>query len=205
MRGYKLLVWGSIVVSASPLVPVWYSVVASAADRPAAAAAAAPGTKPVSLNTVPEDGAGNDDIPASSRLVRDILVQRSNEDLIICIAGCRPGADRVVYSQPADPVPAKVTPVAETQPAQMPPPAVEAAKDAAKADPPAASEAAAGDSKGHMEPTAAPTDTLGPNSGPPAEAERPSEAPPAEQPAEQPSEEAPSEQPPPGPAEGDGQ
>lgn len=198
MRGYKLLVWGSIVASASSLIPVCYSVVASAADRPPAAA----GSKPALLYTVPQDGAGNDDIPSSSRLVRDILAQRSNEDVIICIAGCRPGADRVIYSQPIDPVPAKAAPVAEAQPAATPAPAAEPAKDAAKADTPAAADAAAGGA-GHMEPTAAPTDTLGPNSGE-TEAEKPSEAPPAEQPAEQPSEE-PSEQPPSGAGEGNGQ
>lgn len=199
MRGYKILVWGSILLSASSLVPVWYAAIASAADRSAAVAAASPGAKPASLYTVPEDGSGVDDIPASSRLVRDILAQRSNEDLIICIAGCRPGADRVVYSQPADPAPAKPTPVAEAQPAALPP-AADAGKDAVKADTPATADVAGGSSKGHMEPTAAPADTLGPNSGLPAEAEQPSEAPAAEQPAEQPAEE-PSEQ----PAEGNGQ
>lgn len=197
MRGYKLLVWGSIVASASSLIPVCWSVVASAADGPAAAA----GSKPSLLYTVPQDGAGNEDIPASSRLVRDILAQRSNEDVIICIAGCRPGADRVIYSQPADPVPAKAAPVAEAQPAATPAPAGEPAKDAAKTDTPAAADAATG--AGHMEPTAAPTDTLGPNSGP-AEAEQPSEAPSAEPPAEQPSGEI-SEQPPSGPGDDNGQ
>jgi len=35
--------------------------------------------------------------------MRDIVTKRPNEDLIICIAGCRPGADRVVYAQPMDP------------------------------------------------------------------------------------------------------
>lgn len=57
------------------------------------------------LYTIPEDGMGSNDlVSASSRLVRDEIAAHPNEDLIICIAGCRPGPDRIVYSQPADPI-----------------------------------------------------------------------------------------------------
>ena len=48
------------------------------------------------------DDSSTPDFPASSRLVRDIVATRPNEDLIICIAGCRPGQDRVIYTQPLD-------------------------------------------------------------------------------------------------------
>lgn len=53
------------------------------------------------LMTVPEDGGGNDDLPATNRAVRDIIKARPGEELVICIAGC-PTTDRVVYSQPAE-------------------------------------------------------------------------------------------------------
>ncbi len=55
------------------------------------------------LNTIPEDGmtpvnvAGPDNI-----LVRRLLAARPNEDLVICVAGCFSGRDRVVYAQPAE-------------------------------------------------------------------------------------------------------
>lgn len=35
-------------------------------------------------------------------LVRRLMAERPNEDLVICIAGCFSGRDRVVYAQPAD-------------------------------------------------------------------------------------------------------
>ena len=56
------------------------------------------------LNSIPLDGTGEEDIPASSRLVRDLVAAHPQEDLVICIAGCRPGYDRVIYAQPADPL-----------------------------------------------------------------------------------------------------
>ena len=79
------------------------------------------------LHTIPEDGGADDLFPASSRLVRDLVAVRPKEDLIICIAGCVQGVDRVVYSQPSDPhrKPA-VVPVTEAQP--QPAPAAEMAK-----------------------------------------------------------------------------
>ena len=48
------------------------------------------------------DDSSTPDFPASSRLVRDIVATRPNEDLIICIAGCRPNQDHVIYAQPTD-------------------------------------------------------------------------------------------------------
>ena len=76
------------------------------------------GGGPKILHTIPLDGGGSEEIPASSRLVRDVIAVHPHEDLIICIAGCKPGQDRVVYAQPSDPQakPAPV-PVAETAPA----------------------------------------------------------------------------------------
>ena len=79
------------------------------------------GGGPKILHTIPLDGGGSEEIPASSRLVRDVVAVHPHEDLVICIAGCKPGQDRVVYAQPADPQarPAPV-PVAETAPAAVP-------------------------------------------------------------------------------------
>jgi hypothetical protein len=55
------------------------------------------------LNTVPDDGLGPDAAKGSNnRLVRQLLAARPNEDLIICIAGCFSGRDRVVYAQPIE-------------------------------------------------------------------------------------------------------
>jgi hypothetical protein len=55
------------------------------------------------LNTIPEDGldpvngTGPDNL-----LVRQLLAARSKEDIVICVAGCFSGRDRVVYAQPAE-------------------------------------------------------------------------------------------------------
>ena len=35
-------------------------------------------------------------------LVRKLMAARPNEDLIICVAGCFSGRDRVVYAQPTE-------------------------------------------------------------------------------------------------------
>ncbi len=62
-----------------------------------------PQVKGKNLNTIPEDGmtpanvAGPDNL-----LVRRLLASRPNEDLVICVAGCFSGRDRVVYAQPAE-------------------------------------------------------------------------------------------------------
>jgi hypothetical protein len=54
-----------------------------------------------SLNTVPEDGAMSRSVQMQdSPWVQRILAARPNEDLVICIAGCYSGRDRVVYAQP---------------------------------------------------------------------------------------------------------
>lgn len=58
--------------------------------------------KPGNLNSVPEDGASIRSQPGSdSPLVKQILAARPNEDLVICIAGCYEGRNRVVYAQPS--------------------------------------------------------------------------------------------------------
>jgi hypothetical protein len=67
--------------------------------EPAGAEPYAPKAK--NLNTVPE-GAGdaaNSSVPDSA-FVKQILASRPNEDLVICIAGCFSGRDRVIYAQP---------------------------------------------------------------------------------------------------------
>ncbi len=53
------------------------------------------------LNTVPEDGESIRRVQAPENpLVKKILTSRPNEDLVICVAGCYAGQDRVVYAQP---------------------------------------------------------------------------------------------------------
>lgn len=207
MRRYTLLVWGSLALSATSLVPVWYSSQASAAGSPAAAEP----VKSALQSPVPEDGSGADDLPASSRLVRDVLAAHPNEDLVICIAGCRPGFDRVIYAQPADPRPTKpanvaatppaATPVATQTPAQPSQPSTDKAAEAKPAegaepstvpagDAPAAAAEPAPEAPGesHMEPTAAQPE--GQSDGDTQSgAETPSEGP-SEQPSEGPSEES---------------
>jgi hypothetical protein len=55
------------------------------------------------LNTVPEDGFAPENAEGpNGRLVRQLRAARPNEDLIICVAGCFSGRDRVVYAQPVD-------------------------------------------------------------------------------------------------------
>jgi hypothetical protein len=53
------------------------------------------------LNSVPEGGgeASEARMPDST-FVKQILAARPNEDLVICVAGCFSGRDRVVYAQP---------------------------------------------------------------------------------------------------------
>lgn len=154
MRRSTLLLWSSIALCSASLAPIWY-----------AAGAIAAGTD---LSTGPEDGAV-DDFPASSRLVRDLISARPNEDLVICVAGCRPGADRVIFAQPADPMarrtnvaaqpdaaPAASEPVADNKD-DAPTPAPAEATTSQSSEPAAdsAAEAKPVEQETHMEPTAA--------------------------------------------------
>lgn len=55
------------------------------------------------LNTVPEDGLDvGSTMGPNNGLVRKLMAARPNEDLIICVAGCFSGRDRVVYAQPTE-------------------------------------------------------------------------------------------------------
>jgi len=54
------------------------------------------------LNSVPLDGFAFEVSTGSSPLVRQLMAARPNEDLVICVAGCFGGRDRVVYAQPID-------------------------------------------------------------------------------------------------------
>ena len=55
------------------------------------------------LNTIPEDGLGAEvGMGPNNRLVSKLIAARPNEDLIICVAGCFSGRDRVVYAQPIE-------------------------------------------------------------------------------------------------------
>ena len=53
------------------------------------------------LHTVPEDDLVKDNsIPP--KFVRELMAARPKEDLIICMAGCSPSRDRVIYAQPSE-------------------------------------------------------------------------------------------------------
>jgi len=54
------------------------------------------------LNTVPVDGFSQARRGPDNALIRKLEASRPNEDLVICIAGCFSGRDRVVYAQPID-------------------------------------------------------------------------------------------------------
>lgn len=76
----------------------------SPADDTASAAPAGAAEK--NLNTIPEDGMGNDTwMSGATRLVREILQKRPNEDLVICIGGCVDRMGRVVFAQAAEVTP----------------------------------------------------------------------------------------------------
>lgn len=117
------------------------------ASPPASEATAAPsetgsadaGTPQKNLDTVPEDGLGDTKwLSGATKVVRDLQAARPNEDLIICIGGCLSYADRVIYSQPAEPpeakpvkVPAKT--VSDAAPAASPATKTEESKPAPSA------------------------------------------------------------------------
>lgn len=138
MRPLRLLSWSSVALAAA----LAHNIGGAAAVEPPAksavpvAAGNTPSATPKIMHTIPEDGMGDTGIPASSRLVRHLLGVHPNEDLVICIAGCRPGADRVVHAVPADPLPPAIAvtrPAAVVQPAAAtePEPATAAAPVAA--------------------------------------------------------------------------
>lgn len=177
MRRSTLLLWSSIALCSASLAPIWYAADVSAAgtpkSEPTAAAASAP-----NLHTVPEDGA-EDDFPASSRLVRDIIAARPNEDLVICVAGCRPGTDRVIFAQPADPMARRTNIAAQPDAAaaaskpvtgnkdEAPTPAPAEATTSQSSEPAAdsAAEAKPAEQETHMEPTAAEPEPSQDNTG----------------------------------------
>jgi hypothetical protein len=60
------------------------------------------------LHTVPEDDLVKDhSVPP--KFVRDLIATRPKEDLIICMAGCSPARDRVIYAQPSEIAPETAT------------------------------------------------------------------------------------------------
>jgi hypothetical protein len=68
-----------------------------------AGAAADPQHTGKNLNTIPEDGLDAENVAGPDNLlVRQLLAARPKEDIVICVAGCFSGRDRVVYAQPAE-------------------------------------------------------------------------------------------------------
>ena len=122
MRRAISLSASSIFVSAALLAAFTHTASAETAnaapDAPAKAGAAAEASKKP-LHTVPEDGMVTPNpMAATTKAVRDMLMARSKEDLVICIAGCNPWFEHVVYAQPSElppPPPAPAAkPMAET-------------------------------------------------------------------------------------------
>lgn len=67
------------------------------------------------LHTVPEDDLVKDhSIPP--KFVRDLIATRPKEDLIICMAGCSPSRDRVIYAQPSEIAPETAAILVPTSP-----------------------------------------------------------------------------------------
>lgn len=79
-------------------------VAAADAQPPASDVPQASATQQKRLFSVPEDGSGENEVVAP-RIVRELMSLRPKEDLIVCIAGCPPGRDRVIYSQPVEETP----------------------------------------------------------------------------------------------------
>ncbi|MFN0218886.1 MAG: hypothetical protein ACKVP4_08755 [Hyphomicrobium sp.] len=91
------------------------------------------------LHTIPEDGETVGAFDFVPRWLRALLDSRPNEDLIVCIAGCSPNRDRVVYArlkEKPDPAPqAAVTPSPLAAPASTPVTAAPVAAPTKAADP----------------------------------------------------------------------
>lgn len=104
------------------------------------------------LHTIPEDGETTGAFDFVPKWLRALLDSRPNEDLIVCIAGCSPNRDRVVYArlkEKPDPTPQAAAPTAAPAPA-----AAAAAPVAQPAAPPVAS----------AKPAEAPASSAAPNS-----------------------------------------
>ena len=112
MVGKCMRVSGRLVVSAAiswSLIPIANADAPQPSDKQSEITdTAAPGSASGEaaqklLHTVPEDGMGDTKwLSGATRIVREITLKRSKEDLIICIAGCVPKQDRVVYAQPTE-------------------------------------------------------------------------------------------------------
>ena len=142
MRPLRLLPWSAVAFAAALAQNIGG---AAAIEPPAKSAtpAAAVYNAPAPQNmphSIPEDGMGDIGVPASSRLVRQLLAAHPNQDMVICIAGCRPGVDRVVYAVPSDPLPPAI---AVTQPVAAEPAATGEAEPQKATEPVAAAPAAA--------------------------------------------------------------
>lgn len=117
---------GRVAVSALlswTLIPIAVADAPTPSKTPASAAEAADANFK-RLHTVPEDGIGDDHwLSGATNLVREILVKRPKEDLVICVAGCIGKQDRVVYAQPSEPTsrqPVGVVSEAKPAPAMTP-------------------------------------------------------------------------------------
>lgn len=96
----------------------WTLIPIASADAPApqdkaaaspAASSDSTGEPPTKvLHTVPEDGIGDVKwLSGATRFVRETVAKHPKEDLVICIGGCIPYQQRIVYAQPTEYVPPK--------------------------------------------------------------------------------------------------
>jgi hypothetical protein len=108
--------WRSVRCALAALMVTASGALPAMADDDEAAAA----TEYKNLNTIPEDGFGDRNSAGDSAYVKAILAARPNEDLVICIAGCFSGRDRVVDARPSPrPRAAAIAPQAMLRPGQM--------------------------------------------------------------------------------------
>lgn len=85
-----------------------------------------------------------------NQLIRDLVAARSSEDIIICVAGCFSGRDRVVYAQPMEAKPVK--PIASNEPILADPEKTAALASAPAAKNPAAKKTSIASSSDPMAP-----------------------------------------------------
>lgn len=88
-----------------------------AASAEASSVESPPAAKPEKrLHTIPEDGEIDLTKLAIPGWLRAVIDSRSNEDLIVCVAGCSSHRDRVVYAMPKDVRPAAAAAVSDAAP-----------------------------------------------------------------------------------------
>ena len=166
----------------------WTLITGARAEAPTPPAAAPAKQAPMvssgkNLNTIPEDGMGDETwLSGATRTVRELQAARPKEDMVICIAGCIPSMNRVVFSQEAlPPLPKPVDTMSDAAPAAAPDTNVETPADSKATDAAPAAQKAEDDKKPEFVPSMSEpkTDAPAATDAPPT-----ADAPPSDAPAE---------------------